>query len=186
MASEVRQNMIEAAMYLIASKGVQATSFADVLKASGAPRGSVYHHFPGGKDELVLAAMDNAMDMARAFVEPARGKPADKVAEAFIGFWRDVLTDSRLGCGCTLLAVTLAPDTPAQRTRAGEMFKSWRELLSSMLIEGGVHRERAPGLAAGLLAACEGAVALARAEKSVKPFNLVAAEQVRSVRDAMR
>ena len=85
-----------------------------------------------------------------------------------------------------LLVVTLAPDTPAQRKRAGEMFKSWRELLSTMLIEGGVPRERALGLAAGLLAACEGAVALARAENSVKPFNLVAAEQVRSVRDAMR
>lgn len=173
-------------MYLIASKGVQATSFTDVLHASGAPRGSLYHHFPGGKDELVLAAMDNASKMARAIVERARAKPADKVAEAFIGFWRDVLTESRLGCGCTLLAVTLAPDTPAQRVRAGEIFKSWRELLSSMLIEGGVPRARAPGLATGLLAACEGAVALARAENSAKPFELAAAEQLRTVRSAMR
>ena len=58
--------MIEAAMYLIASKGVQATSFADVLKASGAPRGSVYHHFPGGKDELVLAAERGHLAVRRA------------------------------------------------------------------------------------------------------------------------
>ena len=176
--------MIDAAMYLIVSKGVQATSFTDVLEASGAPRGSLYHHFPGGKDELVLAAMDNAMSMALAVVERARGRPADKVAEAFIGCWRDVLTNSQLGCRCTLLVVTLAPDSPAQRARAGEMFKMWRELLGSMLIEGGVPSARAPGLATSLLAACEGAVALARAEKSAKPFNLVAAEQLRSIRYA--
>ena len=47
-------------MVLLAQKGVQGTSFMDVLEATGAPRGSLYHHFPGGKDELVLAAMDEA------------------------------------------------------------------------------------------------------------------------------
>ncbi len=50
MAGDVRQRMVLSALYLIAECGVQGTSIADVLERSGAPRGSVYHHFPGGKD----------------------------------------------------------------------------------------------------------------------------------------
>ncbi|QGZ93706.1 putative HTH-type transcriptional regulator YxaF [Terricaulis silvestris] len=173
-------------MGLIARKGVQGTSFSEVLEAAGAPRGSLYHHFPGGKDELVLAAMDEASRLALGAIERARGQPADKVAESFISFWRTVLTRSGLEAGCALLAVTLGADTAAQRERAGELFKRFRKVLREMLVEGGVPADRAEGLAAGLLSACEGAVAVARAEASIKPFNLVAAEQVRAIRAAMR
>ena len=56
MAGDVRQRMVLSALYLFAERGVQGTSIADVLERSGAPRGSVYHHFPGGKDEIVSAA----------------------------------------------------------------------------------------------------------------------------------
>jgi len=57
MARDTRQKMIERAAILLAQKGLQGASFSEVLEASGAPRGSLYHHFPGGKDELVLAAV---------------------------------------------------------------------------------------------------------------------------------
>ena len=48
----VRSNMVEGAVRLLASRGVEGTSFSEVLAAADAPRGSVYHHFPGGKSEL--------------------------------------------------------------------------------------------------------------------------------------
>ncbi len=186
MARDVRQRMIEETMQLLARKGVQATSFTDVLEASGASRGSVYHHFPGGKDELVVAAMDEASRQALEIVERARGRPADKVAEIFISFWRAVLTRSGLEAGCALLAVTLAPDNAEQRGHAGRIFKSWRRLLATMLTEGGVPRARSDGLAASLLSSCEGAVAVARAEHSLKPFELAAAEQMLAIKAAMK
>jgi AcrR family transcriptional regulator len=177
--------MIEQAVALLARKGPHGASFNEVLQASGAPRGSLYHHFPGGKDELMLAAMDAASRHAAELLEPVRGRPADEAAEAFIALWRAGLTQSKLEAGCCVLAVTVASDSPELRDRAGQIFRSWRELLASLLSQGGVAPERAEGLAASLISACEGAVALARAERSLEPFDLMAAEQVRAIREAM-
>jgi AcrR family transcriptional regulator len=184
MTSDVKQRMIEKAVVLLARKGLQGTSFSEVLEASGAPRGSLYHHFPGGKSELVLAAMNEASRRALTALEALKGQPADKVAEAFTSIWATVLTRSHLEAGCAVVAVTLASDSTVLRERAGEIFKAWRELLSRMLTEGGVSRGRSDGLAAGLIAACEGAVAIARAENSMKPFNLVVAEQLKAIKEA--
>ena len=177
--------MIDHAVVLLAQKGPHGASFNEVLQASGAPRGSLYHHFPGGKEELVLAAMDAAGQRAEALLGPVRGQTADKAAEAFIALWRAVLTRSGSEAGCAVLAVTVTSDSPELRNRAGQIFRRWRALLASILDEGGVVPERADGLAAMLISACEGAVVLARAEGSLTPFELAAAEQLRAVRGAM-
>ena len=57
MPSDARQKMIEGAVTLLALRGLEGTAFRDVLERSGAPRGSIYHHFPNGKDQLVEAAI---------------------------------------------------------------------------------------------------------------------------------
>ena len=185
ITGDVKQQMIEKAVLLLARKGLQRASFSEVLEASGAPRGSLYHHFPGGKNELVLAAMDEASRRALAALESFKGQSADKVAGAFCSIWASVLTRSRLEAGCAVVAVTLASDSPELRRRAGEIFKGWREFLSRMLAEGGIPPTRAEGLAASLIAACEGAVAVARAENSITPFDLVVAEQLRAIKAAI-
>jgi TetR/AcrR family transcriptional repressor of lmrAB and yxaGH operons len=185
MTSDVKQRMIDKAVVLLARKGLQRASFSEVLEAAGAPRGSLYHHFPGGKSELVLAAMNEASRRALAALETLEGQPADKVAGAFCSIWASVLTRSRLEAGCAVVAVTLASDSPVLRKRAGEIFKAWRDLLSRMLAEGGIPLGRSDGLAAGLIAACEGAVAIARAENSITPFELVVAEQLKAIKEAM-
>jgi TetR/AcrR family transcriptional repressor of lmrAB and yxaGH operons len=185
VASDVRQRMIDHAVVLLAQKGLQGASFNEILEASGAPRGSLYHHFPGGKEELVLAAMDAAGRRAEALLGPVRGQPADKAAEAFIALWRAVLTRSGFEAGCAVLAVTVTSDSPKLRDRAGQIFRTWRALLADILNEGGVSPERADGLASMLISICEGAVALSRAEGSLAPFELAAAEQLRAVRGAM-
>jgi TetR/AcrR family transcriptional regulator, lmrAB and yxaGH operons repressor len=185
MTSDVKQRMIDKAVVLLARKGLQRASFSEVLEAAGAPRGSLYHHFPGGKSELVLAAMNEASRRALAALETLEGQPADRVAGAFCSIWASVLTRSRLEAGCAVVAVTLASDSPVLRKRAGEIFKAWRDLLSRMLAEGGIPLGRSDGLAAGLIAACEGAVAIARAENSITPFELVVAEQLKAIKGAM-
>ena len=75
MAGDVRQRMVLSALYLIAERGVQGTSIADVLERSGAPRGSVYHHFPGGKNEIVGAAMEYMATDARVPLRALHGSP---------------------------------------------------------------------------------------------------------------
>jgi TetR/AcrR family transcriptional repressor of lmrAB and yxaGH operons len=183
---DVKQRMIERAVILLALKGLQGTSFSEVLAASGAPRGSLYHHFPGGKDELVLAALKAAGDKAMAVLDHLEGKPADQVAQGFIGLWRLVLDKSNFGAGCAVAAVTIAAESPALLERAAEVFRDWRLRLGVLLADGGIPEERTAALAATLISACEGAVVLSRAEQTFTPFDLVATEQLAAIKAAMK
>ena len=168
--------MIERTVVLLAKKGLQGASFSHILEESGAPRGSLYHYFPGGKDELVLEAIRLAGDNALAVLESLAGRPATEIAAAFIGLWRLVLTKSDFGAGCAVAAVTVAAESPALRDKAGEVFHRWRVRLGELLEAGGVPVERGATLAVTLVSACEGAVIVSRGERSLEAFELVAAE----------
>ncbi|MDB5578986.1 MAG: bacterial regulatory, tetR family protein [Bradyrhizobium sp.] len=185
MVGSTKQLMIERTAMLLARKGLQGTSFADVLEASGAPRGSLYHHFPGGKSELVLAAVTAAGQFVLDALDRTTGQPADEVADLFIGLWRGVLARSEFRGGCAVAAVTVAADVPELVEWAASIFRSWRTELAARLSAGGVPQERAIPISAILVAACEGAVLMARAEQSFAPFDLVAVEQIAIVRAAM-
>jgi TetR/AcrR family transcriptional repressor of lmrAB and yxaGH operons len=186
LADNIRQTMIERTAVLLAKKGLQGASFSEILQASGAPRGSLYHHFPGGKDELVLAALEHAANQALGVLDRLSGKPAPEVAEAFLSLWRSVLARSDFSAGCAVVAVTVAAETPDLRARAAEVLRGWRERLVTLFVEGGIPKKRARALAASLVAACEGAVILARAECSFEPFDLVAAEQLAMIEAAVK
>jgi AcrR family transcriptional regulator len=185
LAGNVRRQMIERTALLLARKGLQGASLSEVLQASGAPRGSLYHHFPGGKDELILAAIDVAGAYAMGVLDRLAGAPATTVAERFIALWRSVLQASDFGAGCAVAAVTVAANAPELLERAAGVFRQWRARLGELLAAGGVEPKRAGALAATLISACEGAVILARAERSFEPFDLVAAEQIAAIRAAM-
>ncbi len=173
--------MIEQAALSLARRGLQRTSFSEVLEAAGAPRGSLYHHFPGGKDELVLGALQAAGDFALAALERNAGKPAAEIAAAFADIWRTILIRSDFVAGCAIAAVTVAAESPDLLDRTGAIFRAWTARLAALLIEGGVSPARALALAVTLIAALEGGVLLARAERSMEPFELVAAEQIAAI-----
>lgn len=178
--------MIERTAVLLAKKGLQGTSFSEVLEASGAPRGSLYHHFPNGKDELVLAALGVAGRQAMTVLDQLTGRSAPEVAAAFIALWRAVLDKSRFSAGCAVAAVTVAADSPALLEQAAKVFREWHSRLAELLAAGGIEAGRALSLSATLIAACEGAVVLARAEMSFEPFDLIAAEQLAAIRGASK
>lgn len=184
MASDVRTRMIEGAIVLLAQRGLQGTSFSEVLELTGAPRGSVYHHFPGGKDQLVTEAITMATDRALALLDQKAGRPAVEVAEFFLDGWRTLLTRSELRAGCSLLAVTVATDSPELRDHAAKSFQRWRSGLASLLTQGGLRAEEAERYAAALLAASEGAVVMTRAEQDMRPFDLVSSVLIDQIRAA--
>lgn len=186
MATDTKQKMIERTAVLLAKKGLQGTSFSEVLEASGAPRGSLYHHFPGGKEELVLAAIGLAGDRALALLDQLRGESADKVAATFLAMWRSVLERSDFSAGCAVAAVTVAADSPDLVQRVSQIFRDWRGKLAELFAAGGIAHDRSAALAATLISASEGAVILARAERNFEPFDLVAREEILRIRDAMR
>jgi AcrR family transcriptional regulator len=165
--------MVEGAVRLLATKGVEGTSFAEVLEATDSPRGSVYHHFPGGKPELLHAALDLASERGLAAMEATRGQPAAVVIERFLALWRDLLDHSRLTAGCAVVAVTVAADDEGLLNHAGTIFRNWTELLTGLCEAGGLDSRAARSLAVTVIAATEGAVAICRAERSVEPFEEV-------------
>ena len=179
MPSETRARMVAGAARLLAERGLQETSFSEVLELTGAPRGSIYHHFPGGKDQLVGSAVDLAGANAIALIDRSAGKPAHEVATDFIGLWREVLVRSQYRVGCSVLAVTIATDSDDLLEHASTVFRTWRARLAELLTEGGLKPADAARFAAILIAGTEGAVVLSRAEKSMEPFELVA-EQLSS------
>jgi TetR/AcrR family transcriptional regulator, lmrAB and yxaGH operons repressor len=173
--SDVRARMVEGAVRLLATSGVEGTSFAEVLAATGSPRGSVYHHFPGGKPELLHAALDLASEHGLAAMEATRGQPAVDVVRRFLSLWRALLEYSRLTAGCAVVAVTVAAGDDDLLDHAGRIFRAWTGLLAELCTAGGVPAEAARRLAVTVISATEGAVALCRAERSLEPFEDVAA-----------
>jgi AcrR family transcriptional regulator len=162
--------MVEGAVRLLATRGVEGTSFAEVLEATDSPRGSVYHHFPGGKPELLHAALDLASERGLAAMEATRGQPTAVVIERFLALWRALLDYSRLAAGCAVVAVTVAADSDELLDHAGTIFRTWTELLTDLCEAGGMDITTARPLAVTVIAATEGAVAISRAERSMEPF----------------
>jgi TetR/AcrR family transcriptional regulator, lmrAB and yxaGH operons repressor len=178
MPSDARDRMVRSAVVLLAKHGYQATSFGAVVEHSEAPRGSIYHHFPGGKDELIAAAIDLAGGNAIGLLDDLEGEPPARVAEAFLAMWRAVLVRSDLGAGCSVLAVAVSADSPELVTRAGGVFRDWQARLAALFVAGGRAPADAASLAILLIAASEGAVVLARAQRDLAPFEAVAAQLV--------
>jgi TetR/AcrR family transcriptional repressor of lmrAB and yxaGH operons len=169
----VRARMVEGAVRLLATKGVEGTSFAEVLEASDSPRGSVYHHFPGGKPQLLHAALDLASERAMGALEATRGQPAANVIERFLALWRLLLDYSHVTAGCAVMAVTVAANDDDLLDHAGTIFRTWTEYLAELCTAGGIEANSARQLAVTVIAATEGAVAMCRAERSTETFDAV-------------
>jgi len=179
MARSVRDQMVDSAVVLLAKHGLDGTSFTEVLTASGTPRGSIYHHFPGGKDELIAAAVEVAGARAIALLSSFSGRGPVEIVDGFFAMWRAVLERSQFSAGCSVLAVTVAgshgssDDSDVLLRAAGQVFRGWQAALASVLQAGGVPASAAGSFAVLLIAASEGAVALSRAEQSYAPFDTV-------------
>lgn len=183
--STPRERMIEGAARLLAKQGLQATSFSEVLDLTGAPRGSIYHHFPEGKNQLINSAVELVGTRAREILDSRAGASAEVITATFLDMWRTLLVRSHLEAGCAVVAVTVAAGSPDLLRHAGVVFRSWRERLAELLRQGGLTPTDAVHFAALLVASSEGAVVLCRAEQSMEPFDLVSAQVLEQVRRMM-
>jgi TetR/AcrR family transcriptional regulator, lmrAB and yxaGH operons repressor len=170
--------MIQSAAQLMRMRGVDATSFSGVLEHSGAPRGSIYHHFPGGKEQLIEEATRWAGEFITSWQREAleSGGPLGAL-DAAAELWRTLLRESDFGGGCPLVAATVSGEAVvAAKAAAAEAFRGWQQPIAESLEREGLGRERAAALATFVIGAFEGAVILARAERSLEPVDRVAAE----------
>jgi TetR/AcrR family transcriptional regulator, lmrAB and yxaGH operons repressor len=177
-STDARERMIRSAALLFRERGVEGTSFSDVLAHSGAPRGSIYHHFPRGKAELIEETTRYAGDfIAGGLAEALEQKDPAAALRRFAEVWSASLRDSDFAAGCPVVAVALDSElTPAAREAAGAAFGRWEELLADSFEQHGATSERAQSLATLAVASIEGAVVLSRAQRSTEPLDRVAAE----------
>jgi AcrR family transcriptional regulator len=170
--------MIESAALLFREQGVQGTSFADVLEHSGAPRGSIYHHFNGGKRELAEETVRWAGELIIAGTVAALGErdPVQAV-DMVCGHWAEIVRASDFAAGCPIVAAALEGDRqPTIRDAAGDVFSSWETTIASAFRQRGLPAARARSIATLLIASVEGGIVLARAQRSTLPLDRVAGE----------
>lgn len=191
--------MVAGAADLLSRRGVHATSLRTVVQHTGTPRGSLSHHFPGGKQQLLEEAVRYAGEsVARPLESLLRERGAVEGLRAFVGWWRHVLEQSGFESGCPVLAVAVAPlsaddeaapqDEPrAQplRALAHEAFERWQAILAAALRREGVPAARARRLAALTVASIEGTVAMCRAARSAQPLDDVRIELEAALMDAV-
>src|ERR1700704_1077169 len=107
MTSDSRASMGRSAASLMRSRGLSATSFSDVLAASGAPRGSIYHHFPKGKEQLAGDAIRWTSERVVAHQRACRATTAAGVLRCFIDMWRRVVVASNGTEGCVVAGAAI-------------------------------------------------------------------------------
>jgi AcrR family transcriptional regulator len=168
--------MIRSAIVQVAKHGLQGASFAEILAHAQAPRGSVYHHFPGGKSELIAAALDHMATGGLAPLDSLDGASVDDVVDGFVALWQALLERSNFAAGCSITGVTVTADSSELLDKAALVFRSWHARLAQLLGSAGLSEADRESFATMMLASTEGAVVLARAQRDVAPLLSVQAQ----------
>jgi AcrR family transcriptional regulator len=187
--SDSRDRMIAAARRLFREHGYQGTAMSDVIAESGGPRGSLYFHFPGGKEELATeVALQHSADII-ADINRAAGA-TDSAAEFvanFIGGFRDEIVGSAYTQGCAVAPIVLET-TPASKPLSEVTRRGFSDVISTFaarLEEKAIDPERAQDLARMAIATMEGALIVSRALRDPQPFNSAIALLAASAQDAV-
>ena len=170
MASNTRTRMIETTARLIQARGLHGVSLSEILRESDAPRGSLYFHFPGGKESLVLEAMRAGIREASAILKECltgSDTPADGV-RSFFDAAAGEMTDSGYLFGCPVAPIILdAPESGSElAAECRAAFEDWTKQYREALIRFGVAAGRAERLARTIVASLEGALIMARGERN--------------------
>src|ERR1700722_2074296 len=158
-----RERMVRSAAQLIRRQGVSGTGMREIVTEADAPRGSLQHYFPGGKEELVSDALlwigDVAARRIQRCLTQLKTRTPSALLASIVDTWRRDLTNEQFSAGCPLVAA--AADTATTSTQLRQVirraFDGWLEPLGQSLVDLGVPLERADNLAILIIAALEGA-----------------------------
>jgi len=174
--------MVFSAAQLIRAKGVSGTGMREVVAHAEAPRGSLGHYFPGGKEQLVTEAITWAGDYAarrvRRYAAALSDATPGNLFAALAGQWREEFTTTDFTHGCPLVAAAadMAGTSEPLREAVHKAFEGWQRPLAEELEAMGVPPARSASLALLMISALEGAILLARASHDVTPLDTVVTE----------
>ena len=177
-AAKHKENLVRTAMRLFRRQGYASTGLQQIVAESGAPKGSLYHYFPSGKEALGAAVIDLAGGLIAAMLtEVAARHPEPK---AFLrGYCRVMagwMKESGFRSGCPIATTLLenAPQSPAITAAGRRAVDGWIAIVARVFATGGMPRRVAGDRAALAIAAMEGALILARVRRSTRPILAIA------------
>ncbi|MEW9551031.1 TetR/AcrR family transcriptional regulator [Nonomuraea sp. NPDC050783] len=168
--------LVESMLELIQARGYSGTGLNTVTEHAQAPKGSLYFHFPEGKEALGERAVALAAERFRALVtEAADGPPAELVGRV-VGVLAAMLADSdyQLGCPVSVVALEMGGQSERLREACANAYASWIEPVAAYLAARGHAPGEARTLATAVVSTVEGAMIVSRAQRSVEPMRCAA------------
>lgn len=189
MANNTRQRIVNASAELFRRQGYTGTGLKQIVVEAEAPFGSLYHFFPGGKQELGAEVIRLAGQFFErlwyAFFEPA-ADPAAAVEAFFAGAAQTLIdTDFADACPIATVALEVASTNEMLRQATADVFDSWIAAGTACLAQSGIPAGEARQLAIGMLAGLEGAFVLSRASRTTEPVVIAGAAAAAAVRSAL-
>ena len=172
---DTRAKMLASAAEVMRERGAAGVTIDAVLARSGAPRGSVYYHFPDGRNQILTEALRYSGDSITAMIDDAAERGARVLLAEFVEFWERLLADGDFNAGCPVVAAAIAADDddPKLSAEAGAILGRWCAALTRAFVNDGFDDAEAASLAVMSIAALEGAVLLSRSTRNVDPLRQV-------------
>ena len=187
-SAPTRQRLVTSAAELFRRQGYAATGIKSILSAAGAPYGSLYHFFPGGKAELATAVIEEGGSAYLALVEAFFRDDIDPVTatEEFFAGGVDLLESTAFADACPIatLAGEIADTYEVMRLAAHAAFESWLAAFAGHLVVHGSDPARAAEAAVELFCLIEGAFLLSRTSRSADPLRIAGRRAVAIVAEA--
>jgi AcrR family transcriptional regulator len=177
--TDTRQRLLDSAAELFQSQGYHATGLNQLTSAGGAPKGSLYFHFPGGKEQLAAEAVrqsgERLCDALRtlATTAPDPATAVDRVVDALAASLTG--SDFERGCPLATIALDAAGESDVIRSACEDGYGSWQDVLAGYFTQQGLPAARATSLATVVLTSIEGALLFAKIRRDVKPLRDIAA-----------
>lgn len=171
-----RERLIDATASLLRRQGYAATGLAQIVDEAQAPKGSLYFHFPGGKEELAAAALERAAERWRVAIDAVLAAEAEPAAalRGVVDVMAAELSASRFADGCPLATVALEVSSgdSGLATLCRVSFDRWLGVIAAKLVDAGRSPRDADDEALFVLSALEGALLLSQVQKSLAPLRV--------------
>ncbi|NYI79088.1 TetR/AcrR family transcriptional regulator [Nocardioides panzhihuensis] len=187
--TNTRTRILDASTELFRRQGMSGTGLKQIAEVAKAPFGSIYHFFPGGKDDLAGETIRRAGGEYRDLVLAFFAGPDDLLTNVETAFAAAatvlVETDYADACPIATVALEVASTNEPLRQATAEVFADWIEAGGRHLEQRGVPPEAARGLIIGFITSLEGAFVLARSLRSTEPLEAAGHTVRAAVREAL-
>jgi AcrR family transcriptional regulator len=189
LPADTRDRIVESSAELFRRQGYAGTGIKQILAAASAPFGSLYHFFPGGKEELGAETIRSSgrlyMELLATVARDAPDVPS-AVSAFFTGAAQTLVeTDYADACPIATVALEVSSTSEPLREACAEVFDAWIVSAAAYFRAAGIEAQRARELAITMLCLLEGAFVFCRALRSTEPLLLAGASASQAVRAAL-